>query len=504
MSSGGPAALSVSELTAVVRGAVAAEARLEDVLVEGEVSNLRMPPSGHLYFTLRDAQASVRCVCWRSSVQRIPFHPENGLTVVAHGRVDVYEAEGSYQLYVDRLDPAGVGALALAVEQIARRLREAGLFDAGHKRPLPLLPRRVAVVTSPTGAAVRDVLTVLRRRAPQVGVVVVPTPVQGEGADIDIALAIEHAGRARGVEVVLLVRGGGSYEDLFSFQSEPVVRAIRACLRPVVTGVGHETDTTLADHAADRRAPTPSAAAELAVPDTAALVEELEARRLRLRRGLRQEMATKRSALQRALERLERVSPSVRLPQLRQDVDGRSVRLRAALLRELAAKRRRLDAVTARLELVAPRRRIPAEREGLRRRRDHLEAALRTDLAARRAAVGVATARLQALSPRRVLERGYSLTLDARTGSVVDDASKLAPGARIDTLLRRGRLRSRVEDTSSGADAPVGGTPPRPSSADYGDADDSLPPLSTGKDEQMYDVAASGDPAEAPRPEGHD
>ncbi|HEX6492793.1 MAG TPA: exodeoxyribonuclease VII large subunit [Candidatus Dormibacteraeota bacterium] len=472
-----PVALTVSELTAVVRGAVAAEARLEDVLVEGEVSNVRMPPSGHLYFTLRDARSSVRCVSWRSSVQRIPFNPENGMTVVAHGRVDVYEPDGAYQLYVDRLDPAGVGAMALAVEQTAKRLRAAGLFDPALRRPLPLLPRRVAVVTSPTGAAVRDVLNVLRRRAPQVGVLVVPTPVQGEGADIAIAEAIVQAGRARDVDLVLLVRGGGSYEDLFSFQSEPVVRAIRACTRPVVTGVGHETDTTLADHAADRRAPTPSAAAELAVPDTPTLVEELDARRTRVRRGLRQEMTAKRSALEQMQARLERVSPSARVPELRQALDGRTVRLRAALLRELAAKRRRLDAVTARLELTAPRRRIPTEREGLRRRRESLEAALRAGLAARRAAVGVARARLEALSPRRVLERGYSLTLDVRTGAVVDDASTLSPGAEIATLLRSGRLRSRVEAIDAG-------------------------PASTPEGEQMYDGAAPGEPAGAPTPDG--
>jgi len=300
--------------------------------------------------------------------------------------------------------------------------------------------------------------------------------VQGEGADIAIAEAIVEAGRARDVDLVLLVRGGGSYEDLFSFQSEPVVRAIRACPRPVVTGVGHETDTTLADHAADRRAPTPSAAAELAVPDTATLVEELDARRVRLRRGLRQEMTAKRALLERAGQRLERVSPSARLPQLRQALDGRAARLRAALLRELAAKRRRLDAVTSRLELTAPRRRIPAEREGLRRRRESLEAALRADLAARRAVVGVARARLGALSPRRVLERGYSLTLDP-TGAVVDDASRLSPGTEIATLLRRGRLRSRVEAVEAA-------------------------PASTAEDERMYDVAAPGDPAGAPTPDG--
>jgi exodeoxyribonuclease VII large subunit len=317
---------------------------------------------------------------------------------------------------------------------------------------------------------VRDVLNVLRRRAPQVGVVVVPTPVQGEGADIDIATALQRAGRLRGVDTVLLVRGGGSYEDLFSFQSEVVVRAIRACARPVVTGVGHETDTTLADHAADRRAPTPSAAAELAVPDTAALAEELDARSLRLRRGLRQEMTAKRRALEGIRDRLARVSPSVRLPQLRQALDGRTARLRAALLRELAARRRRLDAVTARLELTAPRRRIPAEREALRRRRERLDATLRADLAARRSAIGLARGRLEALSPRRVLERGYSLTLDARTHTVISDAGSLAAGAVVDTLLRRGRLRSRVEEVDPGAAA------------------------STPEGERMYDGAAADDP----------
>ncbi|HEX3604660.1 MAG TPA: exodeoxyribonuclease VII large subunit [Candidatus Dormibacteraeota bacterium] len=479
MSSAGPQALTVSQLTAVVRGAVAAEARLEDVLVEGEVSNVRIPPSGHLYFTLRDRTSSVRCVCWRTSVQRIPFHPENGLTVVAHGRVDVYESEGAYQLYVDRLDPAGVGALALAVEQTKRRLQQAGLFDPALKRPLPPMPRRIAVVTSPTGAAVRDVLNVLRRRAPQVGVLIVPTPVQGEGADIAIAQAIDQAGRARDVDLVLLVRGGGSYEDLFSFQSEPVCRAIRACRRPVVCGVGHETDTTLADFAADRRAPTPSAAAELAVPDAASLVEELETRRTRLRRALRQEMSAKRTGLDRSLQRLERVSPSVRLPQLRQALDGRTLRLRSALLRELAAKRRRLDAVSSRLELNAPGRRIPAQREGLRRRRSSLEAALQADLARRRAALGTASARLEALSPRRVLERGYSLTLDVRTGAVVDDAARLAAGMEIDTLLRHGRVRSRVEAASGGS--------------------------STATDEQMYDGAPAGDlAAGSTPPDGRD
>ena len=277
-----PVPLTVSQLTAVVRAALSVEPQLEDVLVEGEVSNLRMPVSGHMYFTLKDATSSIRCVSWRSARLRIPFQPESGMTVIAHGRVDIYEQDGAYQLYVDALDPSGHGALALAVEQLLKRLSAEGLFDPARKRPLPLLPRRVAVVTSTSGAALRDVCTVVRRRAPQVGVLVSPTPVQGDGAEGAIVNALRRAQEAVGVDVVLLVRGGGSLEDLWAFQGEALARAIRASRVPVVTGIGHETDTTVADWAADRRAPTPSAAAEVAVPDTTALRRDLVRRADRL------------------------------------------------------------------------------------------------------------------------------------------------------------------------------------------------------------------------------
>ncbi|GAC1341371.1 MAG: hypothetical protein NVSMB29_11710 [Candidatus Dormibacteria bacterium] len=249
---GDRAVVSVAELTALVRGAINRQPELEDLLVEGEVSNLSPARSGHLYFTLRDGTASVRCACFRAQAQRIPFRPENGMVVIAHGRVDVFEAQGAYQLYVDRLEPSGVGALALAVEQTRRRLAAEGLFADDLKRELPWLPRRVAVVTSSSGAAIRDVCTVLARRAPCIDVVVVSTPVQGEGAAAAIVNALGRAQRLPGVESVLLVRGGGSFEDLAAFQQEAVARAIRACRLPMVTGASHETDTTIADWATDR------------------------------------------------------------------------------------------------------------------------------------------------------------------------------------------------------------------------------------------------------------
>jgi exodeoxyribonuclease VII large subunit len=442
-------AWSVSQLTDAVRGALSTAPELEDVLVEGEVSNLSMPFSGHMYFTLKDAAASVRCVVWRSTRERIPFHPENGMTVVAHGRVDVYEKDGLYQLYVDALDPAGLGALALAVEQLARRLSAEGLFDPARKRRLPLLPRRVAVITSTTGAAMRDVLTVLRRRAPQVGVVIVPTAVQGDGAEHALVLALERAQQLRDVDVILLVRGGGSLEDLWSFNGELLARAIRASSIPVVTGVGHETDTTIADHAADRRAPTPSAAAETAVPETATLRDDLAARQLRLRQALRQEIAHKRAGLERELSRLGRASPARRLPELRQRLDGHVIRLRAALLQGVAAQRRRLDRQSSRLLLVSPQRRLPEERAGLTYRLAHLAGAVQALVGSRRAELRTATGRLEALSPRRVIERGYSLTLDDATGAVVASVAGLRRGQVLRTLLADGQARSSVLPTTN-------------------------------------------------------
>jgi exodeoxyribonuclease VII large subunit len=455
-----PRVLSVTDLTLLVRGAISSVPDLEDVLIEGELSNLRLPGSGHIYFTLKDKNASVRCVIFRREAARIPFHPSNGMVVVAHGRVDVYEADGTYQLYVDRLEPAGVGALALALQQIMARLRAEGLFDESRKRALPVLPRRIAVVTSSTGAAVRDVYTVVRRRGRgTVGAVVVPTPVQGEGVAAMIVNALRRAQDLDGVDLVLLVRGGGSLEDLWAFNDEQLARAIRESRVPVVTGIGHETDVTVADFAADRRAPTPSAAAELAVPDVALLRQEIEARALRLRQALRQEVAHKRRELQAASSRLAVVSPERRLPQMRQHLDAQVMRLRHAVLQDVAVKRRRLVELQSRLARSSPAVRLPAEREALLRRRGALVAATRALLAQHRARLQAAQAHLGALSPLRTLERGYSITLDVSTGAVVTSAAGLAPGVRLRTLLRQGRAVSEVvavENPETGPDGSTG------------------------------------------------
>jgi exodeoxyribonuclease VII large subunit len=455
-----PRVYSVTDLTLMVRGAISSTPELEDILVEGELSNLRMPGSGHIYFTLKDKNASVRCVVFRREAARIPFHPQSGMVVMAHGRVDVYESDGAYQLYVDRLEPAGIGALALALQQIMDRLRAEGLFDESRKRALPVLPRRIAVVTSSTGAAVRDVYTVVRRRGRgTVGAVVVPTPVQGEGVAPMIVNALHRAQDLPGVDVVLLVRGGGSLEDLWAFNDEKLARVIRALRVPVVTGVGHETDVTVADFAADRRAPTPSAAAELAVPDVALLRLDVEARAVRLRQALRQELTLKRRELVASTSRLAAVSPERRLPQLRQQLDAQVLRLRHAVLQDVAVKRRRLDELRSALARSSPATRLPAEREALLRRRGALVAATRALLARDRAQLAAAQAHLGALSPLRTLERGYSITLDDASGAVVTSTAGLAAGVRLRTLLRQGQAVSEVvavDGADTGADGSTG------------------------------------------------
>ena len=411
----------VSDLTVLVRDALAARPELEDLLVEGEVSNLKAHVSGHLYFTLKDSRASVSCVCFRANALQIPFRPADGMTVVAHGSVQVYEQQGRYQLYVDRLEPSGVGALALGIEQLKQRLSAEGLFDERRKRPLPLLPRRVVVVTSRNGAALRDVVTVIARRAPCIGLVLSPATVQGEGAVETLIRALQRADQVRDADVILLVRGGGSLEDLIAFNSEPLARAIRATRLPVVSGVGHETDTTVADLAADRRAATPSAAAELVAPNVAVLRDDVAARHARLGLAIVGLMSVRRDRV--------RIS---------------SLRLRQALMQETSLKRRELDQQVSRFAVAHPSRRVEIERLRLHRAAERLTEATSRVTVARRAALTTRSARLAALSPRRTLERGYSITSDA-DGRVLTDAATVPLGSRLRTVLERGMLESIVD-----------------------------------------------------------
>ena len=397
-SDAGPKVLTVSELQRKVR--LSLERDFGRVWVEGEISGLSAPASGHRYFTLKDSRAQLRAVLWRSTVQRLKFELEEGMAVRARGNLTVYEPRGSYQMIVDGIEPVGTGPLQVAFEQLRLRLEQEGLFDPAGKQELPRFPRRVALITSSSGAAVRDLIQVMQRRWPALELVVVPVRVQGEGAAEDIADGIRLADDA-GFDVLIVGRGGGSLEDLWAFNEEPVARALFAARTPVVSAVGHEIDVTIADLVADVRAPTPSAAAEIVSPDKRELGALLEQRRVRLVRGLR-------GVFERARQRLAQLEAShvFRRP-----------------LERVRREEQRLDETGARMQRALGER-----------LRSHAR-----DLAE-------LSGRLEALSPLRVLARGYSVTRTADTDRVVRRAADLRTGDRIRTVLAEGEILGRVEE----------------------------------------------------------
>ena len=421
--------LQVGELASLIKAALVAEPELQDAYVEAELGDCHLSSAGHWYFNLKDCRPGgtdrsvLRAAMFRKEARTLQFEPRTGMRVLAHGSVSIYPAAGSLQIYLDRLEPQGVGALALAFQQLVARLEQEGLFAPERKRPLPFLPRRLAVVTSRHGAALRDVVHVVQRRCPITEIVVAPTLVQGDDAVREILAALELAGRAA-VDVVLLVRGGGSLEDLQAFNSEAVARAIIACPFPVVVGVGHETDTSVADFVADRRAPTPSVAAELAVPDLAGLRVDLSRRSLRLRRGGEAWVAGERRQLVATEGRLSRLAPALRLATGRIDLDLRQARLAQAVRRLLSRERTGLGARLGLLQAQGPGRRLLQARE---------------EFAGR---VG----RLEALSPLAVLGRGYSITVDDADARVLRDASEVRLGTTLRTRLQRGQLLSQVSE----------------------------------------------------------
>ena len=408
-------ALSIFECTMQIRRLL--EGRFESLCVEGEISNCRPGPSGHVYLALKDARAVLAAVIWRDDLRRIEEAAggsldhvlRDGLMVEATGRLTVYDARGVYQLVIHQLRPAGLGELHQRFIELKERLGREGLFEPVRKRPLPAFPRRVGIVTSPHAAAARDVLNVLRRRFPGIPVVLQAARVQGPGAAEACARALAAiADPALGVDVVLLVRGGGSIEDLWAFNEEVLARAIAACPLPVVSGVGHETDFTIADFVADHRAPTPSAAAELAVASLEESRRRLHAHRRGLQHGIRHLLQQHRLRLQRLIHHPAFESPRDRLNRQRQRLDDLMGRLDAAARKLLATRRRRLDAATARLDPALARTLHSAQR-----RLDTLEAALhraaRHHAAQAHTRLHQASARLQSLDPRRVLQRGYAI-----------------------------------------------------------------------------------------------
>ncbi|HEV8675571.1 MAG TPA: exodeoxyribonuclease VII large subunit [Methylomirabilota bacterium] len=434
--------LTVSELTAAIKDRL--EASFGGVWVEGEISNLRVVSAGHVYFTLKDETAQVRAVLFRSRVRRLRFAPADGLHVLAFATLDVYAARGEYQLVCEILEPKGLGALQLAFEQLKTRLAAEGLFDAGRKRPLPALPRRVGLITSPTGAAVRDFLRVITRRFADVHVVIYPVRVQGEAAVPEIVQALFDLNRLGGFDVLVVARGGGSLEDLWAFNEEPVARAIAASKVPVISAVGHETDVTIADFVADLRAPTPSAAAELVIREKAQLVAQLASLRDRLHRAGRQRVRRLGERVADLRQRRVLADPGRPLRDWHRRLDDLGLRLDRGLRRRHADVHQRLDRAVRALRPEVLRANLRHGGRLLAQLRGRLDRAGRSEVARRRRAMEALAGRLDTLSPLACLARGYAICA-LPSGEVVTRAAQVQPGSEVSVRLREGALSCRVD-----------------------------------------------------------
>ena len=433
----------VTRLNSAVR--MILEQDLGLVWLTGELSNLAMPSSGHWYFSLKDISAQVRCAIFKGNNRRVPFRPQDGMQVLVQARVSLYEPRGDYQLIIESMQPAGDGMLALRFEELKRRLGAEGLFDEGRKRPLPREPRAVGLVTSATGAALHDMLTVLGRRAPDLPVFIYPTQVQGSAAISQIVAAITLANRRAEVDVLIVGRGGGSLEDLWCFNEEAVARAIAHSAIPVVSAVGHEVDVTISDFAADLRAPTPSAAAELVAPDRSARAQRLVHLKQRLVQAISRRQTAARHGFALLQKRLDHQDPKRRLEQQSQRLDELSGRLQQLLNLRLHQGERRLANLELRLQSRSPEKLLAAgkRRHQLAQERLHTLMNKRQDLAAHRLAM--LSARLDGISPLATLGRGYSITRTP-SGEVISRAAQVSPGQQLVTTLAEGSLRVRVEE----------------------------------------------------------
>ena len=433
----------VRDLVSAVRTHL--EREYTDVWVEGEISNFRPAESGHLYFTLKDESAQVRIVMFRSQARLLRFRPENGMHVIARGRVTVYDARGELQLSAEYLEPKGAGALQVAFEQLKARLEAEGLFDAARKKPIPALPRVIGVVTSPRAAALRDILNILRRRHESASVLIFPAQVQGESAPAEVAAGLRYFNRARNVEVIIVARGGGSLEDLAAFNDEALARAVAASKIPVISAVGHETDFTIIDFVADLRAPTPSAAAELVIRSRQEIEEQSEALRLRLARAARYHLLRLRQQLTELAQHGAFARITDALARRQQRLDDLVYRLATAQRGLLARHRRRLDIASAGVRHHDLRRVLAGVRRDLQAQLSALVASGRAQLLRHRSRLEQMQARLQGLSPLNILDRGYALVFDAE-GKLVKDAAQVQSGEQIRARLAKGEISATVRE----------------------------------------------------------
>ena len=426
-----------SRISAMLQG------EFDNVWVAGEISGCRMAASGHCYFTLKDHESQLRCVCFKSSLRYIKFKPQDGMSILARGHIEVYEARGEYQLLVDGIEPQGRGALQFAFEQLKKKLALEGLFDAARKRKLPKLPRRIGVVTSPTGAVIQDMLQILSRRFPGLHVRIFPALVQGEGSVESIRRGIQYFSQSKWADVVIVARGGGSLEDLWSFNEEAVARAIAACPVPLISAVGHETDFTIADFVADLRAPTPSAAAELVICTRQELLEQLAAVNQKLLQSVRYKVAIGGRRLhQQGVDRATTVLHR-RIGRSLQRVDELEYLLRERMRAVLQTNRTRLQSAATRLRSLDLRLRFANVRRRLEAAQRTLAQLVRLRITRAHGRLNPLTAHLTQLSPLKILDRGYAIVQN-ELGLVVKQAAEAPPDSTLDIRLAQGRIKART------------------------------------------------------------
>ncbi len=441
----------VRALVASVRSHI--EREFSDCWVEGEISNLRTPDSGHLYFTLKEESSQIRVVMFRSSAKLLRFRPENGLHVTVRGRITVYEDRGELQISAEFMEPKGAGALQLAFEQLKARLQAEGLFEASRKKALPPLPQRIGIITSPQGAALRDVLNILARRHHSANVLIYPAQVQGDSAPGEVMAGIRHfnlpaSGSAVAVEVIIIARGGGSVEDLACFNHEGLARAVASSKIPVISAIGHETDFTIIDFVADLRAPTPSAAAELVIRSRQEIEAQAEEIYRRLERAIRYRLLMARQELTGRAQHGAFARMMDGIHRRQQKLDDHRFRLEKAQRALLQAFHRRCETVSAAVRHYDARRRLASVRQQLEAQVANLAAATHRQLLENRSLLERRIASLEALSPVAILNRGYALVSDAN-GVLVKDSSQLAGGDAISARLARGRVNARVTSTET-------------------------------------------------------
>ena len=438
----------VRALVSAVRGLV--EQQYSDCWVEGEISNFRNPDSGHLYFTLKEQDAQIKVVMFRSSARLLRFRPENGLHVTIRGRVTIYEERGELQVSAEFMEPQGAGALQLAFEQLKARLEAEGLFAAARKRPIPPLPRRIGIITSPQGAALRDILNILARRHRSANILIYPAQVQGDSAASEVTAGLRYfQGDARQpspVDVIIIARGGGSAEDLAAFNHEGLARAVAGSKIPVISAIGHETDFTIIDFVADLRAPTPSAAAELVIRSRQEIETQADEIDRRLERAIRYRLLMARQGLTELAQHGAFAGMMDGIHRGQQRLDERRFRLEKAERHLLERNHRRLQTAAAAVRHYDARRRLAAIRQQLDSSVANLVNATRAHVLARRSALERRTASLEALSPLAILNRGYALVFDAN-GQLVKDAARLTPGEELSARLAHGQVHARVTKT---------------------------------------------------------